>query len=101
MAWERRKGRLYFYEATWENGRCVKIYRGTGTAGKAAAEKATAKAERKVLDSIAFMRFAKSLETAEVLFADARELAGDMMEASLLADNCYRASHVWRRRRRP
>ena len=100
MGWERRKGQLYYYESAWEDGRCVKIYRGAGLAGKLAADNVAARAERKTLDGITFMRFVQKIEAAEILFVDARRQAGNLMEASLLADDCYQASHTWRRRRR-
>jgi len=99
MPWELRKGRLYFYEATWENGRCVKRYCGTGLAGKAAAEKVALRAERKALERITYMKLMDSIKAAEMLYADARRQADKLMEAGLLADGCYQASHTWRRRR--
>ena len=99
MGWEKRKGRFYYYDAAWEDGRCVKRYRGTGLAGKAAAEQAAMRADRRALENIVFMKLSQRLEEAEALFTKTSLEADKLMKAGLLADDCYQASHTWRRRR--
>ena len=99
MGWELRKGKQYYYAATWEDGRCVKRYCGSGFSGKAAAQRANARADRRTAQTIDFMKFAERIKEGETLFADARRQADNLLEAVLLADGCYQASHTWRRRR--
>ena len=100
MAYETRKGRLYYYSAHWEDGRCVKRYHGSGGAARAAADMVAARGQQRVLDGLAALRFSESIDAAERLYAEVSQRAGQLMELSLLADNCYQASHTWRRRRR-
>ena len=99
MGFELRRGRYYYYDAVWEDGRCVKRYCGSGFASKAAAQQASARADRRALNNIAFMKFAQRIEDGEAMFTDAVQQAQVLMEAGLLADGCYQASHTWRRRR--
>jgi len=81
------------------DGSCRKIYRGSGFAGKAAADKAAAKGERKALQSIAVAKLVDTIAAAERLFSGATHEANSLMEAGLLANDCYQASYAWRRRR--
>ena len=100
MGWEKRGERFYFYDAVWEDGRCVKRYRGAGLAGNAAAKQFASKADHRAAKDLDYMKFANGIEDGEAMFADASRQANVLMEAALLADNCYQASHTWRRRRR-
>ena len=100
MAWEKRRGHLYYYRSQWNQGRVVKIYMGKGPKAEAAArEDAAKRAER------AERRYAAEMdrlreEPAKDLMADFDGQVKIMLRGALLDAGYHQHDRgKWRKRR--
>ena len=99
MAWERRNNRLYLYESRRVGDRVEKVYIGRGLAAAVADRMATdARLDRLDRDE----RLAASeaaLEPLDRVMDELDEVAGEWLEATLLAAGYWRPNYSWRSRR--
>lgn len=100
MGWERRGAHKYFYSSAWVDGKVVKKYVGRGKkAAHAEQELLEREAERQYINA-GGQRWAIEMAEVDKPIKKMRELAKQIMEADLLANNFYRAGRVWRKRKR-
>ncbi|MDA8563845.1 hypothetical protein N9L06_05270 [Mariniblastus sp.] len=100
MAWELRRGKRYYYQSVYVDGRAVKKYVGRGDrAEELAGDVEIRAAQRKECDDEA-MAYREATKEAERQTADVCSMAMSLLEARLLADGYYQASYTWRRRKR-
>ena len=99
MGWETRKGRKYYYECRWQDGRSVREYKGNGAAARVAAAAAVARKEKRAIARLEVMRFKSDMAEVESTARKLSDLVERLMAARLLADEFYQASHTWRKRR--
>ena len=99
MAWERRGGNLYYYQAERENGRVRKRYIGAGEAAELVAH---ADATIRRTRTERRKRAQAEIEEAEGLASMADELndaAEILARAEMLAAGYHKRKGEWRRRR--
>ena len=99
MGWERRRGRLYYYESRWQDGAVIRKYKGSGAAGKAAADAVAARALKRASDRLEVMHFKSNIEEVESTAKRLSSMAECLMAARLFADGFYLASYTWRKRK--
>ena len=99
MGWETRKGRSYYYECSWQDGRSVREYKGNGTAARVAAAAVVARKEKRAIARLEVMRFKSDMAEVESTARKLSDLVERLMAARLVADGFYQAAYVWRKRR--
>ena len=99
MGWETRKGRSYYYECSWQDGRSVREYKGNGAAARVAAAAVVARKEKRAIARLEVMRFKSDMAEVESTARKLSSVTECMMAAELLADGYYQASYTWRKRR--
>ncbi len=99
MAWERRGGNLYYYQAEREDGRVRKRYIGAGEEAELIAH---ADAALRLAREQRAAREGAELERLEALCAPLEEFseaAGVLARAQLVASGYHRRKGEWRRAR--
>ena len=102
MSWEPRgrKGRRYYYQAVWTDGKVEKRYLGTGIEAARAAQAVEDRRNKRITDKAEVIEMQSLLSDPEQRTQDVRLLARDLLHAKLYSLGCYQASYVWRRRKR-
>jgi len=99
MAWETRKGQLYFYEARRVGGRVEKTYFGKGSEALEAERKALERAACRAKGKAAIRGLEQALEPLDDTFAELDAAVSLLMQGSLLAAGYHQHSGTWRARR--
>jgi hypothetical protein len=102
MAWERRRGRRYFYRPVRRGGRVVKEYYGNGPAAEAA-ERLLAEARRaRAAEAVAVREMGAKLGTLDRVMGELDVACRRLTEAAMRAAGYRRSNYQWRRgRERP
>ena len=100
MAWEQRRRSRVYYQATWQNGRCVKRYVGPGAAGEDQARRDDARRGERAAQGVAFRDHLIRLEAADRALTDFGGMVELLVRAALLLSGLHHHRGAWREWRR-
>jgi hypothetical protein len=101
MAWERIGERRYYYRYQWQDGRCVRVYVGTGAAAELAAAIDDLARVQQQIAARALQEERERLTAAAAPLQQLCDASEVLSQAALLAAGYHQhARSQWRRRRR-
>ena len=99
MAWERRRGGLYYYRSRRESGRVVKEYVGAGSLGAAMAEFESLERANRQAQRDAVTAITDTIDFTSALLEHLGSHLDALAVGTLLAAGLHRHRGSWRRRR--
>lgn len=100
MAWEKRRGKRYYYRATRRNGRVVKQYMGRGLAAKRAFDDDQLKAAYRKLEQERTRQFKKQLWSIDARMRLIRDGCRLALQATYLAAGYHQTRSLnWKRKK--
>jgi hypothetical protein len=98
MAWERRKGRNYYYRSRWVNGRVVREYVGTGVVAEMAARLDAEAAEERALVQVARLRTLAELEELDLMLEQIDREVNAAVSAAMAVAGFHWHRGEWRKK---
>jgi hypothetical protein len=100
MAWERRRGGLFYYRSVRVQRAVRKVYFGRAAAAVAQARRDAEARRRRAAERQALGALQARVAAAERALQEARSLVTVLAAAALILDGCHLHRAQWRRRRR-
>lgn len=98
MGWHRRGNGSYFYRSIREGVRVYKVYFGQGEDALALARQIEKRRQDRLAEKAAHQQEMTQVAAAEQSLRELQALADLLLNAVLLASNCYKHHGQWRRR---